>query len=69
MKPIDALDGDSAIDWILVHTAARHIGCSPRSVRRYIWRGTLTAIRRGKRAWLVKRSDVLYVATYGRERW
>jgi excisionase family DNA binding protein len=43
---------------ILVHVAARKIGCSPRTIRRYIQKGILRAWRVGRRSWLVMLSDV-----------
>lgn len=58
--------GGCAADWVLVHIAARCIERSPRSVRRYIKEGTLTAVRRGKRAWLVRRSDLRAAMYSGR---
>jgi len=43
---------------IFVHHAARIIGCSPRTIRRFIQLGILPAERAGKRSWLVPRSAV-----------
>lgn len=58
METIELSVGGCAADWIFVHIAARLIDCSPRSVRRYIQKGSLTSQRVGRRAWLVLRSDV-----------
>jgi excisionase family DNA binding protein len=43
---------------IYVHIAARRIGCSGRTVRRYIQQGKLRAERDGRRAWVVFPGDV-----------
>jgi len=58
MATIQVSGGQCAANWIFVHIAARQIDCSPRSVRRYIQQGLLTSRKRGRRAWVVLRSDV-----------
>jgi excisionase family DNA binding protein len=50
--------GRSPAKGIYVHIAARRIGCSDRSVRRYIQQGRLRAERDGRRAWVVFPDDV-----------
>lgn len=46
---------------IRVHVAAKRIGRSPRTIRRYIERGILPAVRLGQRAWLIQITDVEWV--------
>ena len=46
---------------IRVHIAAKRIGCSTRTVRRYIERGILPAQRIGQRSWSVLVADVEWV--------
>ena len=43
---------------IRVHVAAKRIGRSPRTIRRYIEQGILRAVRHGQRAWLIPIVDV-----------
>jgi excisionase family DNA binding protein len=50
--------GLSRAEGMLVHTAAEYLGCSERTVRRFIQIGKLRAERSGRRAWRVLRSDV-----------
>jgi excisionase family DNA binding protein len=52
------LIGSPAIRRVRVHIAARKLGCSPRSIRRYIQEGRLPAERIGARIWLLLESDV-----------
>jgi excisionase family DNA binding protein len=44
-------------DKIRVHIAADIIGCSERTVRRYVETGMLSAERHGKRRWLLPRAE------------
>ena len=41
-----------------VHIAAQRIGCSRRTVRRWVAQRKLTAYRLGRRSWLVLSTDV-----------
>ena len=50
--------GLSRAEGMYVHIAADYLGCSDRTVRRFIQQGKLRAERYGRRAWLVFRSDV-----------
>ncbi len=46
---------------IRVHIAAKRIGRSPRTIRRYIERGILPAVRLGQRRWLIHSADIDWV--------
>jgi len=46
-----------------VHTAARRLGCSPRTVRRLIQLQTLPARRAGQRRWVLLVTDVEILRT------
>jgi len=43
---------------ICVHSAAKRIGCSRRTVRRWIEQGKLRTYRPGRRCWMLFISDV-----------
>lgn len=43
---------------LFVHHAARRIGCSVRTVRRFIQQGKLPAQRQGRRSWAISLTDV-----------
>lgn len=49
---------NAAAGWIYVHSAARRVGCSRRTVRRWIEEGRLRAYRPGRRCWMLLSSDV-----------
>lgn len=58
----DSASGISAMpEAIRVHIAAKRIGCSPRTIRRYIELGKLPAQRIGQRSWLVIADDVEWI--------
>lgn len=44
---------------IRVHIAARLLGCSERTIRRYIQNRILPACRLGRRAWGIRFSDLI----------
>jgi excisionase family DNA binding protein len=46
---------------VRVHVAAKRIGRSPRTIRRYIEQGILPAVRLGQRAWLIHSIDVEWI--------
>jgi excisionase family DNA binding protein len=46
---------------IRVHTAAKRIGRSPRTIRRYIEQGILPAMRLGQRIWLIHPADIEWI--------
>ena len=43
---------------ILVHHAAKRLGCSERTVRRRIQQGSIPARRKGRRVWVIDPSDL-----------
>jgi len=54
---------------IQVHHAASRIGCSPRTVRRFIQNGRLKAERCGKRAWGILLVDIELFCRRREELW
>ena len=53
------LGNRDALDRILrVHTAARQLGCSTRTVRRHVQQHKIPAVRIGRRAWGIRASDL-----------
>ena len=48
----------AAAGLIHVHSAAKRIGCSRRTVRRWIEQGKLHAFRPGRRSWMLSIRDV-----------
>jgi excisionase family DNA binding protein len=58
MHNLSISPGLSRAEGIYAHIAADYLGCSDRTVRRFIQLGKLCAERYGRRAWLVFRSDV-----------
>jgi excisionase family DNA binding protein len=56
--PYSICSGPPAIRRVRVHIAARKLGYSPRSIRRFIQEGRLPAERVGARIWLLLESDI-----------
>lgn len=46
------------VEWLTYATAAEHVGCNERTIRRLILDGTLPAFKLGKRAVRIRRSDL-----------
>jgi excisionase family DNA binding protein len=56
--PHSDCSGSPAVRRVRVHIAARKLGYSPRSIRRFIKEGRLPAERVGVRIWLLLESDI-----------
>jgi len=69
MKNIESPAALRAPEVIRVHIAAHRIGCSARTVRRFIQHGKLPAKRIGQRSWAVLKTDVDMFRTRREDLW